>query len=386
MKLLLSPFLSAIFFFGGATAASDGTCLELETACNRIDADGNLQEDCSMIKQQERTDCDDDIQIKVTAKWCNNKSGVEQAISSDSRLRLSGPASDAAHKTNKPFDIGDITETVLLADECQSMEWETKISDCEAYFNYEVHINPDDECRGYFFERQMLRLCHLSNMITCDVADGYGVFQNCQTYNPCSLDACDCADGGRGCVRTVAYKFDYGNENANPLRFDLTPEEYTKAKTQGEIVNDYTFPTGLLAKDVGHDAYDEFTRSVNVDYCIEGPRATLNLRAEVQDKVESASPEVWVSDGDDYQFCWDFKEIKDAPEKGFDGCPNTASPSAAPSAKPTAKPIPSPSRGPTISPFVDVILPPPSTPMPSAAPTSGKGKGGKGKGSNSRKY
>lgn len=334
-----------------------------------------------MIKQQERADCFDDIQIKVTAKWCNNKSGVEQAISSDSRLRLSGPASDAAHETNTPYDIEGIDKPMLPAGECQSMEWETKISDCEAYFNYEVHINPDDECRGYFFERQMLRLCHLSNMITCDVADGYGVSQNCQTYNPCSLDACDCADGGRGCVRTVAYTFDYGNENANPLRFDLTPEEYTKAKIQGEIVNDYTFPTGLLAKDVGQVAY-EFTRSVGVDYCTGGPRASLNLRAIVQDKVESASPAVWVSDGDDYQFCWDFKEIKDAPEVGFDGCPVTSSPSSAPSAKPTAKPTPSPSRGPTM--FPDAIEPPPTL-MPRAAPTSGKGKGGKGKSSYSRK-
>ena len=201
-----------------------------------------------MIKQQKRNVCNEEVKIRVTAEWCNYGS-EDQAISPKSRLRLSGPASDAAHETDKPFDIEGIEEKVLPKGECQKMMRETKISDCEAYFNYEVHINPTDMCRGYFFERQMLRLCHLGNEITCEVADGTGKFQDCKTYNPCSLATCDCA--GKGCVRRVAYRFDYSNKNVNPLLFDLSPDQYMKVKIDGEIVNDYIFPDRLFAKDIG---------------------------------------------------------------------------------------------------------------------------------------
>ncbi len=98
-----------------------------------------------------------------------------------------------------------------------------------------------DNCRGYYFGRQMKTICRTSGNVECTLGDG----TKCVDYTGPILktlkkDGCDditCIDQTpESCRQDIIYDFTLQNRNDQKVKFDLTSPQIANSKVAWKIV------------------------------------------------------------------------------------------------------------------------------------------------------
>ena len=276
--------------------------------------------------------------IVIKSKWCNNNNEIVDINSVN--INLAGPASGARF-SQMSFTV-ESKKGALQQGECEEYILETKINDCASHFNYAVDIkgikvtssdNPK-RCDGYTFEAAMKRRCKLKTSISCSVLDGNSEGTNipCAEFQPCGM----CNGDGKD-YRSVVYDFSYVNMNNRPLRLDVTPSKFSKAKVDGKIVSSKSqsfqynngdippWETSTYSKHsfscsthfklhflhISHECYCYFLFDTVSFFVIKAldvcnypiPKGAMNLLGELVDRETNEVDE-------DFQFCFDYTQVE----------------------------------------------------------------------------
>jgi len=287
--------------------------------------------------------------------WVKNTSGKsnDMSLSNDkSQLMIKGPGFNDSFNQEDGEDaglyidsLGDSATDTLENDDKLFFEYtDFNVDVCQPFFNYEIDVGELGGCRGFAFEKNMIRRCRIKTEIDCVVPTENGDVL-CEDYDSAEYQ-------NEACSKEIEITYWFKNTENIAVDFDLDNSFALYGETEVDNNDDYF--TRIQAK-----TDRTITIYKQMDVC-SGVLPDLTL-----DIVGTADGITVVP----YQPCdaGEFYGSIDFGEFEFDPAP-TPTPPTPPAPAPPAPPAPAP-------PAPAPPAPAPPAPAPPAPATPGKGHG-----------